>query len=184
MIANVFLISGPSGVGKGTIIKRLLDHYPDLHLAVSATTRQKRNLEKDGIDYFFLDESDFDDKISKEEFVEWCQVHQNRYGTLKSEVTGYQQKGVSVILEIDVKGMRKVLGQVENLYTIFIAPQQFEDLESRLRIRGTETEEVIQKRLDIARQELAAIKEYDYIIINDKVENALSDLLKLIQSKS
>ena len=183
---RLIVMSGPSGVGKSTVLKRLLAELGDaLVLAVSATTRPSRPGEEDGVDYYFLDEEDFAARRDRGEFVECCEVfgQGHWYGTLRSEVEPRLEVGTSVILEIDVDGARKVLEHYPQAVTIFLLPGEeghLQRLEDRLRQRGTETDEVVQRRLAVARRELELAQQYKYQVVNDTVENAVRQLREIL----
>lgn len=179
---NLFVLSGPSGAGKGTLVKRVLQRIPDAWVSVSATTRQPRPGEVDGKDYFFLDQPRFDELVSQDGFLEWAHVHGNSYGTLRSRVQERMDEGVQVILEIDVQGAFQVKKAMPEAHLIFIEPPSLEELERRLRGRGTETEEVICKRMKTAEVELAQKMEYDVQVINDELERATDELVSYIGS--
>lgn len=179
---NLFVLSGPSGAGKGTLVKRVLQRIPDAWVSVSATTRQPRPGEVDGKDYFFLDQPRFDELISQDGFLEWAHVHGNSYGTLRSRVQERMDEGAQVILEIDVQGAFQVKKAMPEAHLIFIEPPSLEELERRLRGRGTETEEVICKRMKTAEVELAQKMEYDVQVINDELERATDELVSYIGS--
>lgn len=179
---NLFVLSGPSGAGKGTMVKRVLQRIPDAWVSVSATTRQPRPGEVDGKDYFFLDQPRFDELVSQDGFLEWAHVHGNSYGTLRSRVQERMDEGAQVILEIDVQGAFQVKKAMPEAHLIFIEPPSLEELERRLRGRGTETEEVICKRMKTAEVELAQKMEYDVQVINDELERATDELVSYIGS--
>lgn len=179
---NLFVLSGPSGAGKGTLVKRVLQRIPDAWVSVSATTRQSRPGEVDGKDYFFLDQPRFDELVSQDGFLEWAHVHGNSYGTLRSRVQERMDEGAQVILEIDVQGAFQVKKAMPEAHLIFIEPPSLEELERRLRGRGTETEEVICKRMKTAEVELAQKMEYDVQVINDELERATDELVSYIGS--
>lgn len=179
---NLFVLSGPSGAGKGTLVKRVFQRIPDAWVSVSATTRQPRPGEVDGKDYFFLDQPRFDELVSQDGFLEWAHVHGNSYGTLRSRVQERMDEGAQVILEIDVQGAFQVKKAMPEAHLIFIEPPSLEELERRLRGRGTETEEVICKRMKTAEVELAQKMEYDVQVINDELERATDELVSYIGS--
>lgn len=180
---TIYIISGPSGVGKGTLIREVLKERT-LKVAVSATTRQPRSGEKNGVDYFFLTNEEFSLYIEKDNFLEWCQVHTNRYGTLKSEVLDPIKQGQDVLLEIDVQGAMKIKVQVPEVVTIFIAPPRFEDLSKRLEQRNTEGQSEISKRLLQAENELSEMKRYDHVVINDDLSKATDEILTIMNQRS
>ncbi len=179
---NLFVLSGPSGAGKGTLVSRLLDAMPDAWVSVSATTRQPRPGERDGVSYYFMDQSRFDELVSQDGFLEWATVHGNSYGTLKSSVQEHMEAGCQVILEIDVQGALQVRKAMPQAHLIFIEPPTIEELERRLRGRGTETEEVIRKRMETAKVELARKMEYDVQVVNDDLNRATDELVAYITS--
>ena len=179
---NLFVLSGPSGAGKGTLVRRVLQRVPDAWVSVSATTRQPRPGEVDGKDYFFLDQPRFDELVSQGGFLEWAHVHGNSYGTLRSRVRDRIDQGSQVILEIDVQGAFQVKEAMPEAHLIFIEPPSLEELERRLRGRGTETEEVICNRMKTAEVELARKMEYDVQVVNDELERATEELVSYIGS--
>ncbi len=180
MAGKLFVISGPSGAGKGTLISKLLDCRDRLWLSVSATTRAPRPNEVEGKSYFFLTNEQFDELVSKDGFLEWANVFTNRYGTLRSVVENKIANDTSVILEIDTQGALQVKKNYPDAYLIFIKPPSFEVLEQRLRGRKTETQEQVQIRLQTAKIEMQQEKHYDATVVNDNLESALLDLLKII----
>jgi guanylate kinase len=163
-------------VGKGTLIKGLLERVPGLQLAVSATTRPPREGEVNGVDYHFLSPEDFDRRVAAGEFVEHAEYAGNRYGTLKSEL---KRPARGIVLEIDVQGARQVREALPDAVQIFIEPPSFEDLERRLAGRGSDLPTQIERRLEAARDELAAAREFDHRVVNDDLERALTDLAGL-----
>jgi len=169
----ILVITGPSGVGKGTLIKGLLEGVPGLQLAVSATTRKPRDGEVNGIDYHFLSEEDFDRRVAAGEFVEHAEYAGNRYGTLKSELS---RPARGIVLEIDVQGARQVRETLPEARLVFIEPPSFEDLERRLTGRASDRPEQIERRLAAAREELAAAGEFDHRIVNDDLQRAVQEL--------
>jgi guanylate kinase len=179
--ARLFVISGPSGVGKGTLISRARERVPGLELATSATTRPMRPGEADGRDYHFLTPEQFDQRVGEGAFLEHVEFAGNRYGTLRSEVDRRLARGSSVILEIDVPGAREVERQLPDAVLVFIAPPDVTDLERRLTARGTNSPEDIANRLRIARAELEARDDFAHVIVNDDVERAAAELTRLIR---
>jgi guanylate kinase len=177
----ILVITGPSGVGKGTLIKGLLEHVPGFELAVSATTRKPREGEVNGVDYHFLSEQDFDRRVAAGEFVEHAEYAGNRYGTLKSELS---RPARGIVLEIDVQGARQVREALPEAVLIFIEPPSFEDLERRLAGRASDRPEQIERRLVAARDELAAAGEFDHRIVNDDLQRALQELSEVAATMS
>ena len=173
---RLFVISGPAGVGKSEIVKLLLKKHPDVALSVSCTTRAPRPGEVDGVSYHFVTDARFDELVAQDAFYEWAHVHQNRYGTLKSVVAEELEAGHDLILEIDVQGCLQAMAQDPTVTGIFVCPPSRENLERRLRGRGTETEESIRVRLNNVASEVATAYKYHYVIIHQDwsdVPNAL-----------
>ncbi len=181
-MAKLFVISGSSGVGKGTVIKEFLNRHSDFKLSVSCTTRSPREGEKHGVNYFFLTKEEFKSCINNNEFLEWAEFSGNMYGTQKAYVETKLREGKNMILEIDTQGALNVKKFMPEAQLIFILPPSFEELEARLRGRHTETEEAIQKRLQTVKSEMENSKQFDYQIINDSVENAVLKLEKIMLS--
>ena len=176
----LIVYTGASGVGKGTIMKELLRKNPNLRLSVSATTRAPREGEVDGREYYFVSPERFDEMIAEDGFLEHAEYVGNKYGTPKEAVFRMLDQGLDVILEIEVKGFLQVKQACPDCVTIFIAPPSYEELESRLRGRGTETEEVVAKRLNTAREELQSQNLFDYVVVNDDVDRATDEVLSII----
>ncbi len=172
---RLFVISGPSGVGKGTLVSRLAEE-PGIWVSVSATTRDPRPGEVDGSDYFFMDRDAFLDKAAAKGFIEWAEYSGNCYGTPKDTVEEHLEAGEDVILEIEVQGALQIKEQLPEARLVFVLPPSLEVLEERLRGRGTETEEVIQRRLATARLELDEKMKYDYQLVNDDLDEAFHAL--------
>lgn len=172
-MGRLFVISGSSGVGKGTLIKEFLKRNPDFKLSVSCTTRSPREGEVDGENYFFLSKDEFRACIDRGEFLEWAEFSGNMYGTKRPYVDEKLAQGKNLILEIDTQGALKVKEVMPDAKLIFILPPSFEELEARLRGRHTETEEAIQKRLESTKMEMENSKLFDYQIVNDELEKAV-----------
>lgn len=181
-VGNLFVVSGPSGAGKGTLLSQVIERIPDAWVSVSATTRSPRPGEIEGVHYFFLDTDHFKSLVEQDGFLEWAQVHDNYYGTLKQSVIDHMNAGDQVILEIDVQGALQVRKVLPEAHLVFIEPPSLEELERRLRQRGTETEDVISSRMKTAEVELAQKMEYDVQVVNDDLERAVDELVEVINS--
>ena len=177
------MITGPSGVGKGTLIRSLFDRVPELELAVSATTRPPRPGEEDGVAYHFLTREQFDARVEDGDFVEWAEYSDNRYGTLRAELNRRLERGVPVVLEIEVQGARQVREKMPEAVQVFIAPPSAETLRTRLVGRGTDTQEQVQRRLETASAELAAQPEFGHVVVNDRLEDAVGALVAIVQGE-
>ena len=183
-MAKVFVITGPSGVGKGTLISKLLERVPDLELSVSATTREPRAGEVDGRDYHFLTAVEFDQRIEREDFLEFATYSGNRYGTLRSEVRKRLDGGHSVVLEIEVQGARQVRAAMRESIQVFIAPPDPAVLRRRLESRGADSAAAIDARLEGGRgQELAAQGEFAHCVVNADLERAAADLEGIVRTE-
>ncbi|MDE5860866.1 MAG: guanylate kinase [Ruminococcus sp.] len=179
---RLIIFSAPSGCGKGTMLAEILKDK-NYRCSVSATTREPREGEKNGINYYFLTHKEFEQKISENSFLEYAEYCQNYYGTLLSEVDDYLEKGTDVILEIEVQGALKVMQKRQDAVSVFIAPPSINELRRRLKKRGTETEAVIEERVSQAEREISQAKNYDYIIVNDVLENAVSDFFAVMRAE-
>jgi len=177
------VISGPSGSGKGTICKRLIEDIENLKVSVSATTRKPRVGEIDGQNYFFIDEENFVNKIKNEEFLEYASVYGNYYGTPKKAVLKELENGNDIILEIDIQGALKVKENYPKGVFIFILPPSLEELKNRIEGRGTDSIEVIRRRLKCAYDELNYAFQYDYVVLNDEVESAVDKIKEIISAE-
>ncbi len=174
---KLFVVTGPSGAGKGTLISALTERRDDLEVAISATTRPQRPGEEDGHDYYFLTEEEFLGRIEAGDFLEHVvYVSGQRYGTLRSEVARIHAAGKSVVLELETKGARAVRDAESSAVTIFIAPPSFAELERRLRERATELSGEIDERLELAREQMREADDFDYVVMNDDVQRAVTEL--------
>lgn len=180
-MSKLFVISGSSGVGKGTVIKEFLKRNTDYKLSVSCTTRNPRAGEVHGENYFFLTRDEFKACIERNEFLEWAEFSGNMYGTQRPYIEEKLAQGKNIILEIDTQGALKVKKIMPEAILIFILPPSFEELEARLRGRHTETEEAIQKRLESTKLEMENSKAFDYQVVNDSIENAVLSLEKIMK---
>ena len=177
------MITGPSGVGKGTLIRGLLERVPDLGLSVSATTRAPRPGETHGVDYHFLSPDEFDRRAADGEFVEHATYSGRRYGTLRSELEGRLRRGEPVVLEIEVQGARQVRETMPEALQVFIAPPSREALRARLVGRGTDTPEQVDERLRTAEVELDAQSEFSHVVVNDRLDDALEELVDIVRGE-
>jgi len=176
------VLSGPSAVGKSTVVRCLRERIPDLHFSVSATTRAPRPGEVDGVDYHFVSGARFQELIDQGALLEWAEIHSglHRSGTLAQPVRDATAAGFPVLIEVDLAGARAVKKAMPEAVTVFLAPPSWEDLEARLVGRGTETPEVIRRRLDTARVELAAQDDFDEVVVNRRLESACAELVSLL----
>ena len=182
-MSKVFVITGPSGVGKGTLISRLLQQVPNLELSISATTRAPREGEEDGREYHFLDPETFESRVAAKDFLEFASYSGNHYGTLRSEVERRLEAGKSVVLEIEVQGARQVRAAMRESVQVFIAPPDPAALRHRLESRGTDSLEAIDARLEVAEQELAAQGEFAHSVVNDDLDRAAGDLEGIVRAE-
>ena len=180
---KLFVISAPSGTGKGTVISRIFELCDGVELSVSATTRKPRENEVDGLHYHFLTMEEFDSMIEKGQFLEYAVYAENKYGTPLPPVIEKLESGKHVILEIEVQGFKQVKEKMPESVSVFITPPSLEELERRLRNRGTDDEETILKRLAIARSELLMSEQYDYVIVNDVVDRAAREIISIIDKE-
>jgi len=179
-VARVFVITGPSGVGKGTLIRGLMERLGELQLSVSATTRAPRPGERDGVDYHFLTREEFERRVDAGEFVEHADYAGRSYGTLRSELEERVRAGAPVVLEIEVQGARQVRRSVPDAVQVFIAPPSLDALRTRLIGRGTDDPEEVERRLRVAAEELEAQPEFAHVVINDRLQDALEQLAAVV----
>ena len=176
----LLIVSGLSGAGKGTICKRIMEKYPDYELSISATTRDPRPGEVDGREYFFITKEEFEERIRNDQLLEYAKYVDNYYGTPKDWVLAQMEQGKNVILEIELQGAFQVRDKIPEAVLIFIMPPDMEELERRLRGRGSETEEQIKKRLLRAMEEIEYVDQYDYVIVNEEVEKSVEMLHTIV----
>ena len=179
----LLVVSGPSGAGKGTVCKALMENCPDIYMSISATTRKPRPGEVDGVNYYFLSEDKFRSMIDNHEFIEWACFCQNYYGTPRKKVEDLLDAGKDVILEIEVQGAMQVRSKFPEAVFIFVTPPSMEELANRLSGRGTETPEVVEERLKTALWEYKNITKYNYILINDTVDAAAKRMEAIIRAE-
>jgi guanylate kinase len=178
------VLAGPSGVGKGAIVSRLLAARPDLRLSISATTRPPRPAEVEGRDYYFVDPDAFDKLIASGGLLEWAEIFGNRYGTPREPVDRALEEGRSVVTEVDVQGARQIRAARPDAFLVFIRPPSLQELERRLRTRDTETDEQLRRRLDKASEELAAEPEFDAAVVNDDLDQAAGKVIDIVSRLS
>lgn len=176
------MIAGPSGVGKGTLIRGLLERLPGLELSISATTRAPRPGERDGVDYHFFDPAEFERRVEAGEFVEHASYLGRRYGTLRSELERSTGAGKTIVLEIEVQGARQVRQAMPDAVQVLILPPSLEALRTRLVGRGTDAPDQIEQRLRTAEEEIAAREEFPYVIVNDRLEQATDELVSVVRT--
>lgn len=181
-VGQLMVVTGPSGVGKGTLVRALLARYPQIHLSISATTRAPRQGEVNGKDYYFVSEQDFQALIQQEQLLEWAEYAGNYYGTLRRSVEDHIDKGNTVLLEIEVVGATAIHQTFPDAIRIFILPPSEAELARRLQGRGLDSEKAIARRLAKAREEIALSGEFDYTIVNDDFESALAQLEAIAQN--
>jgi len=180
MKGKLFVISGPSGAGKGSILSKVMEANPGLYFSVSATTRPKRPGETEGVEYFFVSHEEFRDRIDTGQMLEWAEFAGNYYGTPAAPVDAHVEAGTDVLLDVESHGMYSVKRLRPDAVTIFVYPPSFEELERRLRGRQTETEEKILRRLEVGRSECAHAQDYDYIVINDDLDTAAAEVAAIM----
>jgi guanylate kinase len=178
----LFVITGPSGCGKSTLVQQVLKRVDDVRFSVSHTTRKKRDSEQEGKDYYFISKTEFEQMIKEERLVEWTIFHDHYYGTSKKEVEKKSGRG-DLLLDIDVHGAEQIKSKLKKAIFIFILPPSFEELKRRLEARSQESAEFIQERLEMARKDIRAYPQFDFIIVNDKLEEAVQNLESIIRSK-
>ncbi|MBM7623295.1 guanylate kinase [Sporohalobacter salinus] len=177
---KLIILSGPSAVGKGTVLTSLMADYQNISYSVSATTRPPRVNEEDGTDYFFVSEEEFKEMIEDDEFIEWAKVHGNYYGTPKKYVEDTLEAGQDVILEIDIQGAAQVKEKYQQGVFIFLAPPSLEELEVRIQKRGVDSKETMEIRMKNATEEMKRAKNYDYIVVNDEIDEAVEKVKSII----
>lgn len=182
----LIILSGPSGVGKGTIRRQIMKMTDiKLHYSISMTTREPRRHEVDGVDYYFVTDEEFKQHVKNNDFLEWAEFVGHKYGTPKSKVEELRNEGKNVFLEIEINGANQVLSKVdpEGVVSIFLMPPSLKQLEERIRRRKTESEELIQKRLQKGIREIKEAHKYDYVVINDRIKRAAAEIHDIIRSK-
>jgi guanylate kinase len=182
-VARVFVITGPSGVGKGTLIRGLMARLPQLELSVSATTRAPRPGERDGVEYHFMTSSEFQSHVANGDFIEHADYAGRRYGTLRSELEARLRRGAPVVLEIEVQGARQIRRTMPDAVQVFIVPPSLQALRNRLVGRGTDDGEEVERRLRVAQQELQAQSEFGHVVVNDRLDDALERLVEIVTSE-
>ena len=180
---SIFVISAPSGAGKTTLVQLLIEHVPNLYFSISHTTRPPRDSETEGVDYFFVDGTAFQNMISNDEFLEWADVHGHRYGTSKQMLHQAEKEGKDLVLDVDVQGAASVRKVLPESITIFIMPPSYKSLRERLIQRGTDNDIQIEQRLENAREEIQRYQEYDYIVINEELRTASENLCGIVRSR-
>ncbi len=177
---RLIVVSGPSGAGKSTIIRRVLARRPDLAYAVSVTTRPRRGQERNGVDYHFVNEETFREKIQTGELAEWARVHGHYYGTCARFIEAQRRNGTDVVVDVDTQGAQSLLSRYKDAISIFVSPPTMEILQERLVSRRTETREAIETRLANAREEMRQMNQYTHVLVNDDVERAVSEFLAVL----
>ena len=182
MFGHLYILTAPSGAGKTTLVRHLLENDPAMRVSVSHTTRRPRTGEREGIEYYFIALDEFREKIRRDDFLEWAEVHGNCYGTSRTGIEAALCAGQDVLLEIDWQGARQVRKVFPAAIGVFILPPSLDALERRLRERATDSAQTIARRLDAAREEMRHAEEFDYVIINDDLQRALQDLLAIVRA--
>ncbi|MBE2257983.1 MAG: guanylate kinase [Candidatus Accumulibacter sp.] len=182
MIGQLYIVTAPSGAGKTTLVRALVANDPGIAVSISHTTRAPRAGERDGVEYHFVAVQDFLDKVANDDFLEWAEVHGNYYGTAKSGIEAVLNAGHDVLLEIDWQGAQQVRRSFAATIAVFILPPSLAELERRLCGRGTDSAETIARRVAAAREEMRHVDEFDYVIINDDLQQALQDLLAVVNA--
>jgi guanylate kinase len=180
---KLYVVSAPSGAGKTTLIKNVLNHFKSLSYSVSHTTREPRENEQHGLDYFFITKKEFEEKIEQDLLLEWAKVHENYYGTSKDFITANLDKGKSMILDIDVQGAQQIIKSDMDMVTIFIMPPSIDVLSQRLKNRGTDSQKVIDTRIKNAKTEIAKKSLYQYVVINDDLDHAKKELCMIFEQE-
>lgn len=181
-IGHLFIISAPSGAGKTTLSRAALDHFDDMLYSISYTTRKSRGREKDGVDYYFISENDFNKRIESGKWAEWAEVHGNFYGTSAKFLDKGLASGHDILLDIDIQGTIQMLKRYPDSITIFIMPPSLETLRNRLVLRGTDSEEVVERRLQNAQKEMERKDLYRHIIVNDRLSAAIEELISIVEN--
>ncbi|MBV8843179.1 MAG: guanylate kinase [Bryobacterales bacterium] len=181
-MTNVFIVSAPSGSGKSTLVEKLMQRVPNLRFSVSYTTRQPRGCEQHGRDYFFIPRDEFAERMERGEFLEWADVFGNYYGTHQSELERAETEGLDLILDIDVQGARQLKKTIPAAVTIFILAPSRQVLEQRLRARSQDSEEVIERRLREAAEEIRNYSQYDYVLVNREVDASVDRLVSIVNA--
>ena len=180
---TLVVVSGFSGAGKGTVLAQVLARRPDLYVSVSFTTRAPRQGEQDGVNYHFVTREEFQTRIGRGEFLEYAEYVGNYYGTSMTVIREKLERGIDVILEIEIQGAAKVREKMPEAVSLFLVPPSFEELSRRLHSRGTDSEETIRQRLETARREVREIVNYDYIVVNDTVDRAVEEILAILTAE-
>lgn len=180
---KIFVLTGPSGVGKGTIVQGLLKNVENIYLSVSASTREKREGEKEGVNYFFKTKEEFEKMIKEDEFLEWAEFAGNYYGSPKFQINNYLSCGKDILLEIEVQGAKQIKLKCPDAILIFLAPPSFEALEERLIKRQTESLDKVKIRLKKAKEEMKEVSLFNYLVVNDKLDEAIENVTSIIKAE-